>query len=800
MLFSRQTVLLITLVTLLAGVYLLTYSGLIESGDTLRFLDAVTSQARYGDWLLDEAMWFHAPDNILPDQLYPLQPYDVEESFNLTLALPLYGLAQLLPGLGTVHTVWLFNVIVSAAACGVIFHLAIKAGYSSETAILAALALGLGTALWPYSKSFFREPLVLLFLLLAATFIEHWRSCTRRWWFAALAGLSFLGAVLTKSTAIFALPAFVVLSLPQFSFSIFAKPVLRRLLDIAFAAALLFPLALIYIEAFRGPMLSLIELLPFGATIQAHLIPEALHTYFLSIGGSIWGTSPIVLLAIPGTWLLRKEGKHRLIWGWLGVVWLFAVGHALFSGDFWFGGESWPPRFLIPVLPFLILAALPVFDRLARSPRPKILLLTALSLLIYSLWIQFNGVALSWSRYIAVLPPEAGGLSEWGGGLNVVSYLRWVLLPSQWAQLGFNFAWVRVELHGWALALLLIVLISAILLWRISRSVEIRPRLKNGALALPVICIVTIFLGLRALHDFDLTYWSDKPALQEALASASEQSQQGGVLLTADNTYWRFFANHNQNIWPRVIIMPLAPGERASEKETPVVSSENPDALLNAASIRVIHHLADHHERLWLLASNSPFIPWSVRPMEQFLAQHYYFLRVVPTPTNDPTVRLIEFSLIEAPPRFDFRGPDFLSDLRYGDAISLTGFSLPRGETYQPGAILPLTLYWQAQQPVDRNYVVAWFLADAAGQVAAQGADSQPVFDFAPTSAWIVGEPVQDNRALKIPDALPSGDYQLWVVMYLPEEGIRLNVNGSTALENNIGMLPVTIRILSQPE
>ena len=62
---------MMTLVTLLASVYMLTYSGRIESSDTRALFDTVSSLVQYGDTYLDISAWYNYP---LPTArgLYPL--------------------------------------------------------------------------------------------------------------------------------------------------------------------------------------------------------------------------------------------------------------------------------------------------------------------------------------------------------------------------------------------------------------------------------------------------------------------------------------------------------------------------------------------------------------------------------------------------------------------------------------------------------------------------------------------------------------------------------------------------------
>ena len=90
-----------------------------------------------------------------------------------------------------------------------------------------------------------------------------------------------------------------------------------------------------------------------------------------------------------------------------------------------------------------------------------------------------------------------------------------------------------------------------------------------------------------------------------------------------------------------------------------------------------------------------------------------------------------------------------------------------------PGAVLPVDLRWQANQPVAHNYHVFVHLLDEQEQHIAQS-DGQPALWTRPTSSWQPGEVIEDRHALSLPADLPPGNYQLIVGLYLPESGQRL--------------------------
>jgi hypothetical protein len=458
-----------------------------------------------------------------------------------------------------------------------------------------------------------------------------------------------------------------------------------------------------------------------------------------------------------------------------------------------------------------MLAALPLLDRLLSPKIPASNVKTLyyffgrglgyailVILLVYSLWIQFNAVALPWTHYIDLLPE--GSSLEWSDGLNRVEYLRWVLLPGSWERLGLDFAWTRAGVPGW-----LLFYASFAMLWALMAAICLRSgrfsRWLGGFMALTIVIFwVGGYASLRQLYRYDGLYFAQKTALHDVLNILRTETQPGDVLLLADETYSKFMLNYHPLDYPRVLTLPYQPGERASEKEPVLVEAHNPVDLLSGdrafLTPNILDHVAMKHERVWLLAHNGPYLPWAVRPVERFLSQQHYLLRVFET--GDPTVRLLEYSLINAPNPYDFVSPEVLTDLQFGDSVRLDGYTLPLGNHYQAGDVLPVSFYWRSDALLNRDYSIAWFVARADRTTPPlQGRDTMPYDGFAPTTTWQPALPIWDNHALRLPPDAAPGEYRLWVIVYFyGENGVeRLPVSGAETLEGTIGVLPGVITI-----
>ena len=547
------------------------------------------------------------------------------------------------------------------------------------------------------------------------------------------------------------------------------------------------------------PLASLVRgLLPESNTANDYF-SYALRVYLLSPGGSLWGTSPLLLLSIAGAVLLWRQGQMRLVWTITLLVAGYAVMHALTTGAHWFGGLSWPPRFLTPVIPVAALATAPIASRILISRHRWPWLIWILPLL-YGMWIQFSAISLGLEHYGESLPAESMALSEWEPGLVEPRYFRWAVLPGRWADLGIDLLWIRSGQAWWPISFAVYGIFCAFVLHRTWRSP--RGRLRHLAPWLPLLLLLLLYLNLRAVYERDAATRSQQPALHEALAILTQGPGSGEVLLLPDKLYGEFILNHLDSDHVRPIVLPASHAQAASDKQPALFESSNPNDWFDVSSLRALHHLATKKDRLFLLANTSPFMPWSFRPYERYLALHYYPLGELELAAADDAVRLLEYSTrYRAPNPMTLYAGETATDLVFGGSIQLRAFVLPAGERYQPGDTLALSLLWLTSDRLAQNYTVAWFVVDGAtGSPVAQGRDSMPQNGFAPTSNWTPGTPVWDNRALRLPPALAAGRYQIWVVMYRfdPNNGqiTRLPVTGASVTEDgSVAVLPTAIII-----
>jgi len=96
----------------------------------------------------------------------------------------------------------------------------------------------------------------------------------------------------------------------------------------------------------------------------------------------------------------------------------------------------------------------------------------------------------------------------------------------------------------------------------------------------------------------------------------------------------------------------------------------------------------------------------------------------------------------------------------------------------RPGDDLDITLYWRALGPAEADYSVFVHLVAPDNGILAQS-DARPDGGVAPTTTWSDGEVIVDRHVLRVPEAVPAGDYELYVGMYDAKRGPRQALYGA---------------------
>ena len=258
-------------------------------------------------------------------------------------------------------------------------------GFGARASTLTALAYALGTAAWPFSRTFLSEPLSAFCLLLAALWITRYhrqREAAKgaRWLWLAAAVTCLSGHVHVLNLS--ALPCLLFYAMgPSWrqggAARLWAE---RRLWGVALLVGLI-----------ALASLGLSHYLRFGSVFQtgrfgiySHAVSPwvGLAAFLIAPGRSLFLYAPAVTLGLAGAAALRRR-LPDLAYFALAMVAIRALVIATRSD--WYGGWALGPRHLVPVLPFAILPLAALWEawpRWRRTPRVVFVALQIVAVLV----------------------------------------------------------------------------------------------------------------------------------------------------------------------------------------------------------------------------------------------------------------------------------------------------------------------------------------------------------------------------------------------------------------------------------
>jgi hypothetical protein len=288
------------------------------------------------------------------------------------------------------------NTVAMATCVWVCYLFARRVTGSIRTAGACALATAFATPLWPYSKFGFNAPLAVLFVTIAAycawTATRSGRGLTNPAWIGWWLGL----ALLTRhELPILLLPFALWLYLESSDRLVFLRRIVAVAIGFLPAAA-----AWCAFNVYRFGH-------PFDAGYLRDRVPQfgssiatGLYGLLLSPTASLFVYCPLAIVAIAAIVVLvsRDRAAAVLFGGSLLALLLFYAQ----LGN-WMGGRSYGPRYLVSVIPLLMLSLVAVNRWSLISSRWE-----ATLVLVLSLAVQIPGVVVDYAK-VSVAHARAHG-------------------------------------------------------------------------------------------------------------------------------------------------------------------------------------------------------------------------------------------------------------------------------------------------------------------------------------------------------------------------------------------------------
>ena len=297
----------------------------------------------------------------------------------------------------------LFAVSLPSAALGAfVYVFACRFVARQSHALILALTYGLGTVAFPYSKALFQHQTSALGAFVG--FYLLWRVAREgadRWRLWVAGGLFGLAAISEYPVALF-----LVLLVGWAALEMADWPALHRVIWGALPLLLLF-------AAYNWVIFET----PLPVAYRYHATYAEVHQQgFMGFTGPTWEAlsgitvspyrglfflSPVLLLTFPGLarlWRTSHERQLALLLGGILIGFVVYVASYLY----WSGGDAIGPRFLVPAVPFMMLAMAPAFSSWWDRPAARWALGALIGVSVLNVWAQSVG-----GQYY---PPY-----EWGG-------------------------------------------------------------------------------------------------------------------------------------------------------------------------------------------------------------------------------------------------------------------------------------------------------------------------------------------------------------------------------------------------
>ncbi len=756
--------------------YLLTFSGAPKTDDERFIIDTVDSMAVRGNLLLNETGYL---SQVRTTDVEPAQP---------ALSVPLYWAAYHIPWIGNVHALFLFSPIVTVLTALLLFYYALDLGYGERTATVAALLFGLATIVWPYTQTYFREPLTMLSLFGAAFLWNRWRQAfidkKRKHWIAlGLAVIVTLLSLLSKEAVLVALPVLFLIAYPGARFDEKSRRQFTGILIGLAAVAALFVLSLAVFRTEYLAVASRYRLLNRFATVieNQEYILNGLAGYLVSPGKAIWWYSPVVLLALGAPAVLPRS-RWRESWLMLGLVSLFAFAYAAVRGILWFGGTGWGIRYMVPLIPFLMLAVLPLLGRFLNSESRWQKAIPA-ALALWGVVIQIGGLYVNLLDYDHFLEASTGqpvwvgpGIwsFRWSQAIGSLLYLPqarpdilWLIDPVNWPVIA-------------ALSAGLILLAGG-LIWMLRSETASRPVRGLVLAGVPLLSFLAAVFVLWQAYD-DPRYAASDETLNAIVDYLDEHTGPDDVVLVSSVKFVPYFMNYYKldAAW---YSMPYSPGERYGHEDEPAVVLDRADELIGEDVkhiVRMFREGGTYYDNrvIWLVEDVTPWLNWAVRPVEWYLTEESYLVEAADVSDVGRIVKYLPLRRLT-----DITSNPYEVRAQFGEEMRLSGFGLVTDYQVQdfdvlhPGDMLGMSLLWYTALPIDEDYTVSVQLLGPDGTAVLQQ-DRPPVAGFAPTSSWIVEKIYHDNYGFILPSDLPPGEYRVIMVVYRWPSLERLPVTG----------------------
>ncbi len=378
----------LSLIGLLFAIYLLSYTGTPSSDDEQLFASVARNVSVSGKLSAEQLYGnFRLKGN-----------YHGVEPAHPALASLWLRLFQGV-GVGSVQLLFLLPIIYTILTCVFMLSLAVRLGYSISTGLIIVLFYSLSTMAWPYTKTFFREPLGGMLALgswlyyLAARQENGVKKIVYFFLFVIFGAISVFTKVVYSSIwiAFFIMWCFSRREKTDISYS---KTVwlLPLIIFMSFSVWLFyswkFTDADLYYRVSGGFIRDVFVRLFFIS--HSHFGNAIMASMFSPFKG-LFVYSPVLFLSFVTLILKWKNNLQLFVLPLIFLLALLLVQSLAYDSEWW--TPTWGSRFLLPAIPLLLIMCLPLIDELFhvfRWGKPVLVVIFVTGFLLQLPAILFN--------------------------------------------------------------------------------------------------------------------------------------------------------------------------------------------------------------------------------------------------------------------------------------------------------------------------------------------------------------------------------------------------------------------------
>jgi hypothetical protein len=307
-----------------------------------------------------ESMLFKHSLQITDPMFHMSEPYSFFGLGVSLLLIPFVAIGHALFGSSTI-LLSLFQPLITAATVAALWLLLRELGVGRRRALWIAWLYGFGTLAWHYAGVLFSEPLVALCLTIAML------ASMRFGWSGRPLSLLLAGSVVGMAV-IARVDSALLIALPIACYVLVRIIQRQRRESATSAKPASWSRAMLQLAAFGGPVMlgGAVDIwydwVRYGKPLQLSYASEGLGFTFpllkgiygllLSPGVGVFVFMPVLVFALLGFMSFRRRWPLECA-----LVIAVVGGRVLFyaSWSLWDGGASWGPRFLVPVLPMMMI-------------------------------------------------------------------------------------------------------------------------------------------------------------------------------------------------------------------------------------------------------------------------------------------------------------------------------------------------------------------------------------------------------------------------------------------------------------